>query len=160
VSIVIQDGSSFAIKPTLATTFPGRFTTIEPAAVEVHATSSGFANDVSLAHATQQVGDGTAISTRRAAMCAHHVFDDLVAALLIGVGLLRALRRSLLYLLANARRSNPKRDRRTGRLRVALLMTKAAQGITYELFLLSIPLQLPRQSVALLVLSGQNVSLM
>ena len=45
--IVIQDGSSFAIKPTLAATFPGRFTTIEPAAVDVHATYRGFADDVS-----------------------------------------------------------------------------------------------------------------
>ena len=44
--IVIQDGSSFALKPTLRTTFPGRFTTIEPAAVEVHATYSGFFDDV------------------------------------------------------------------------------------------------------------------
>jgi hypothetical protein len=79
-----------------------------------------------LAHAAQRVGDGTAISTRRVAMCAHHILDDLIAALLIGAGLLRALRRSLLYLLANARRSNPKRDKRTGRLRVGLLMAQAA----------------------------------
>jgi hypothetical protein len=79
-----------------------------------------------LAHAAQRVGDGTAISTRRVAMCAHHILDDLVAALLIGVGLLRALRRSLVYLLANARRSNPARDKRTGRLRPGLLITQAA----------------------------------
>jgi hypothetical protein len=45
--LVIQDGSSFAIKPALADAFPGRFTTIEPAAVEVHATYSGFADEVS-----------------------------------------------------------------------------------------------------------------
>ena len=45
--IVIQDGSSFALKPTLSAAFPGRFTTIEPAAVEVHATYSGFADEVS-----------------------------------------------------------------------------------------------------------------
>ena len=44
--IVIHDGSSFALKPTLRTTFPGRFTTIEPAAVEIHATYSGFADEV------------------------------------------------------------------------------------------------------------------
>ena len=44
--IVIQDGSSFALKSTLHTVFPGRFTTIEPAAVEVHATYSGFADEV------------------------------------------------------------------------------------------------------------------
>ena len=79
-----------------------------------------------LAHAAQRAGSGTAISTRRVAMCAHHLLDDLVAALLIGAGLLRALRRGLLYLLANARRSNPDRDRRTGRLRVGLLIAQAA----------------------------------
>lgn len=39
---VIQDGSSFALKQTLRGTFPGRFTTTEPAAAEVHATYSGF----------------------------------------------------------------------------------------------------------------------
>jgi hypothetical protein len=44
---VIHDGSSFALKATLAGTFPGRFTTIEPAAVEVHATYGGFADEVS-----------------------------------------------------------------------------------------------------------------
>jgi hypothetical protein len=79
-----------------------------------------------LAHAAQRVGPGTAISTRRVAMCAYHLFDDLVAALLVGVGLLRALRRGLVYLLRNARRSNPDRDRRKGRLRVGLLIPQAA----------------------------------
>jgi hypothetical protein len=44
--IVIHDGSSFARKASLSGTFPGRFTTIEPAAVEVHATYSGFADEV------------------------------------------------------------------------------------------------------------------
>jgi hypothetical protein len=34
--IRIQDGTSFAVKRTLAETFPGRFTTISPAAVELH----------------------------------------------------------------------------------------------------------------------------
>ena len=34
--IRIQDGTSFALKPTLAAIFPGRFTTISPAAVELH----------------------------------------------------------------------------------------------------------------------------
>lgn len=34
--IRIQDGMSFALKSTLAETFPGRFTTISPAAVELH----------------------------------------------------------------------------------------------------------------------------
>jgi len=48
-----------------------------------------------LAHAAQRVGDGTAISTRRVAMCAHHMLTDLVSALLRGAGLLVALRRGL-----------------------------------------------------------------
>jgi hypothetical protein len=73
-----------------------------------------------LAHAAQRVGDGTAISTRRVAMCAHHMLTDLVSALLRGVGLLAALRRGLAYLLANARRANVPREYRTGRLRAGL----------------------------------------
>jgi len=44
--IVIQDGSSFAVKPSLSKAFPGRFKTIEPAAVEVHVTFSGFRDEV------------------------------------------------------------------------------------------------------------------
>lgn len=35
-AIRIQDGTSYALKPTLAETFPGRFTTVSPAAVELH----------------------------------------------------------------------------------------------------------------------------
>ena len=73
-----------------------------------------------LAHAAQRVGRGTAMSTRRVAMCAHPILDALVAALLLGVGLRRTLGRGLAYLLANARRANPDRDRRTGRLRAGL----------------------------------------
>jgi len=44
--IIIQDGSSFAIKRALRDVFPGRFTTIEPAAVELHATFSGYEDNV------------------------------------------------------------------------------------------------------------------
>ena len=80
-----------------------------------------------LAHAAQYVGDGTAISTRRVAMCARHVFDTLVTALLIGRALLAALRKALTYLLANARRAHPKRDRGSGRLRAGLLVVKPAK---------------------------------
>lgn len=40
--IVIQDGSSFALKDTLRNIFPGRFTTASPAAVEVHVTMDLF----------------------------------------------------------------------------------------------------------------------
>ena len=78
-----------------------------------------------LAHAAQRAG-GTAISTRRVAMCAHHILDALVAALLLGIGLRATLRRSLAYLLANARRANPDRERRTGRLRAGLNLAEAA----------------------------------
>jgi hypothetical protein len=35
--IRIQDGTSFALKPALVGVFPGRFTTVSPAAVELHA---------------------------------------------------------------------------------------------------------------------------
>jgi len=80
-----------------------------------------------LAHAAQRVGRGTAISTRRVAMCAHHILDELVTALLIGVGLLATLRRGLAYLLANARRANLDRDSRTGRLRAGLTVVEAAK---------------------------------
>ena len=45
--IVIPDGSSFALKSSLQEVFSGRFTTKEPAAVEVHATYSGFTDEVS-----------------------------------------------------------------------------------------------------------------
>ena len=48
--IVIQDGSSFAVKRTLQDVFPGRFTTKGPAAVELHATYSGYADDVTAIH--------------------------------------------------------------------------------------------------------------
>ena len=36
--VVIQDGSSFAVKDALRERFPGRFKTVSPAAVELHAT--------------------------------------------------------------------------------------------------------------------------
>ena len=80
-----------------------------------------------LAHAAQRVGHGLAISTRRVAMCARHILEALVAALLLGIGLMRALRRGLAYLLANARRPNVERDRRTGRLRAGLVLMEAAK---------------------------------
>ncbi len=79
-----------------------------------------------LAHAAQHVGKGVAMSTRRVAMCAHHILDELVMALLLGAGLLAALRRALAYLLANARRANVPRDRRTGRLRAGLAIVSPA----------------------------------
>ena len=36
--VLIQDGSSFAVKDTLRRSYPGRFTTVSPAAVELHVT--------------------------------------------------------------------------------------------------------------------------
>lgn len=80
-----------------------------------------------LAHAAQRVGKGTAMSTRRVAMCAHHILDALMAALLVGVGLLGPLRRGLVYLLENARRANVPRERRTGRLRAGLTLVPAVK---------------------------------
>ena len=79
-----------------------------------------------LAHAAQHVSPGTAMSTRRVAMCARHVLGDVVTALRLGVGLLRALRRGLTYLLAHARRAHPERDRRSGRLRAGLALVEPA----------------------------------
>ena len=42
----MQDGSSFAVHDALAQTFGGRFTTIRPAAVELHAFLSVFHDQV------------------------------------------------------------------------------------------------------------------
>ena len=81
-----------------------------------------------LAHAAQRVGKGTAMSTRRVAMCAHHILHDVVTALLDGFGLLGPLRRGLTYLLENARRADVQRDRRTGRLRAGLTIVPAVKS--------------------------------
>ena len=86
-----------------------------------------------LAHAAQRVGPRIAISTRRVAMCAHHMLEALVTALLIGIGLLGALRRGLAYLLANARRPNLERDRRTGRLRAGLTLVEATKSFDAQI---------------------------
>ena len=72
-----------------------------------------------LAHAAQLVG-GKQISTRRVAMCAGHIIDHIVAALLACTSIAAAFCDGMAFLLANARRSNPKRDRKTGRLRTGL----------------------------------------
>ena len=79
-----------------------------------------------LAHAAQLVGDKP-ISTRRVAMCADHIIDDIVAALLACVSIAAVFRDGVAFLLANARRSNPKRDRKTGRLRAGLLTVGASR---------------------------------
>jgi hypothetical protein len=77
-----------------------------------------------LAHAAELVGD-TPISTRRVAMCSGHIIDEIAAALLACLSIAVAFRDGITFLLANARRSNPKRDRRIGRLRAGLLTVGA-----------------------------------
>jgi hypothetical protein len=72
-----------------------------------------------LAHAAQLVGS-TPISTRRVAMCSGYIIDEIAAALIACVSIAAAFREGMAFLLANARRSNPKRDRKTGRLRAGL----------------------------------------
>lgn len=72
-----------------------------------------------LAHAAELVG-GRPISTRRVAMCSGHIIDELSMTLLACVSIATAFRDGMAYLMANARRSNPARDRRTGRLRTGL----------------------------------------
>jgi hypothetical protein len=74
-----------------------------------------------LAHAAQFVG-GKPISTRRVAMCASHIIDEIVTALLACVSIAAAFRDGMAFLLANARRSHPRRDRKTGRLRARLVV--------------------------------------
>jgi Transposase DDE domain len=62
-----------------------------------------------------------AISTRRVAMCAHHVLTDILRALLHAPSRLRtAITRALDYLAQNAPRAHPKRDAQSGRLKTGL----------------------------------------
>jgi hypothetical protein len=65
---------------------------------------------------------GKPISTRRVAMCASHIIDEIVTALLACVSIASAFRDGMAFLLANARRSHPRRDRKTGRLRAQLVV--------------------------------------
>ena len=55
-------------------------------------------------------------------MCAGHIIDELVTAVLACVSIAAVFRDGLVFLRANARRSNPKRDRKTGRLRSGLVV--------------------------------------
>jgi hypothetical protein len=73
-----------------------------------------------LAHAAELVG-GRPISTRRVAMCSGHIIDELAMTLLACVSIAAVFRDGMTYLLANATRSNPARDRRSGRLRTGLV---------------------------------------
>ena len=72
-----------------------------------------------LAHAAQLVG-GRPMSTRRVAMCSGHIIDEIAAALVACLSIASAFRDGMAFLLANACRSNPNRDRKTGRLRAGL----------------------------------------
>ena len=78
-----------------------------------------------LAHAAQLVG-GKPISTRRVARCSAHIIEELAATLLACVSIASAFRDAMAFLLANARRSNPVRDRKTGRLRTGLRVVGVA----------------------------------
>jgi hypothetical protein len=77
-----------------------------------------------LAHAAQLIGNKP-ISTRRVAMCAGHFIDELVLALLASVSIATVFREGMTFLLANARRSNPARDRKIGRLQTGLFVIGA-----------------------------------
>ena len=74
-----------------------------------------------LAHAAQLIGDKP-ISSRRVAMCAGHIIDELSIALLACLSIAFAFRDGMAFLAANARRSNPKCDRKIGRLRAGLII--------------------------------------
>lgn len=78
-----------------------------------------------LAHAAQLVS-GKPISTRRVAMCAGHLIHALAAALVACVSIASVFHHGLDFLVANARRSNPRRDRKTGRLRAGLRLIGVA----------------------------------
>ena len=80
-----------------------------------------------LAYAAALVGPGTAISTRRVAMCADHMLETLVTALLIGIGFLEALRRELAYLPVTARHPNVEGDCCTEHLRAGLVLMEAVK---------------------------------
>ena len=74
-----------------------------------------------LAHTTQLVGR-VEISTRKVAMCAHHVLTAIFQALIDDDrnALTAAFGHAVQYLSVNAQRAHPKRDRRTGRSQLGL----------------------------------------
>jgi hypothetical protein len=72
------------------------------------------------AHMTQRLTQRP-ISTRRVAMCIHHVLTDILAALLHAArALTAAVTRAIEYLASNAQRAHPRRDAKTGRLKLGL----------------------------------------
>ena len=79
------------------------------------------------AHAAQRLGDGTPISTRRVAMCVKHVIGPLLDSLARAPRrVVAALRELCRYLLANAQRANPHRDRKKGRQNTGLALVGCA----------------------------------
>src|SRR2546423_2654873 len=74
-----------------------------------------------LAHMTQLLLE-VPMSTRKVAMCALHIFGDIVRALTRGdiAGLYAALEAAITYLACHAQRAHPKRDRQTGRAQLGL----------------------------------------
>lgn len=99
------------------------FDTRNPSIVEglIWAAIAAAAMKRFIAHITQ-VLHGVEISTRKVAMCAHHVLTDIFRALADGhrPGLNHALRTATEYLSKNAARAHPNRDRRSGRLQFGL----------------------------------------
>ena len=75
-----------------------------------------------LAHMTQ-VLHAVEVSTRKVAMCAHHVLTDLFRVLISESSgeFLDILYGAIEYLAANATRAHPKRERRTGRLQSGIV---------------------------------------
>lgn len=75
-----------------------------------------------LAHCTQAIR-GVEVSTRKVAMCAHHVLHAVFEGLASGrrVNIQSLLERAIEYLAVNAQRAHPKRDRERGRLSSGLI---------------------------------------
>ena len=72
------------------------------------------------AHLAQRLGQ-VPFSTRKVAMCLHHVLSDIFRALMHSQRQLqKTIQRALHYLSLNAQRAHPKRDQRSGRLKLGL----------------------------------------
>ena len=72
------------------------------------------------AHLAQRLGQ-VPISTRKVAMCLHHVLSNIFRALMHSQRQLqKTIQRALHYLSLNAQRAHPKRDQRSGRLKLGL----------------------------------------
>jgi len=83
-----------------------------------------------ITHAAQSLGPMRMISTRIVSMCIENLVDDLLATLLhCPSSLSNILSQAIRFLVANAARSNPKRDREIGRLSAGL--RPAWQGGVY-----------------------------